>query len=135
MSENVKIFYDNELKLIYSGLQRDFLFTNLFPYKMYSFIYELCTFAGCARQIHPLNVRTIEIPPMNQPEPIVRRIVTTTNEMFCFQIGWRMPEIPNGKISGFEIYRMFKPFDDLNETIFGYQNLNQSHLIKKINFR
>jgi hypothetical protein len=133
--EKVKIYYDNELRVIYSGLQRDFLFTNLQPYTQYSFIYELCTFAGCTRQVEPLNIRSIETLPLNQPTPDIRRIVTTTDDMFCFQIHWAMPESPNGLVLYFEMYRIFAPFNDVNETVFDYNDPEQVRLVSTLSLK
>jgi hypothetical protein len=125
----------SDLKLIYSGLQRDYLFMNLKAFKNYSFIYELCTFAGCTRQLKPQSILTLELLPKNQSAPIVSRIINSSlsngniNALYCFSIKWMLPEEPNGLILYFELNKVAiaNNYDDFSTDI---QSLIDNNMLK-----
>ena len=71
------------LSLIYSGLRRDFIHWNLKPFWEYSYVYELCTYAGCARDTRATTVKTLENPPTHQPAPDVTKYQSYLN---CFKV-------------------------------------------------
>ena len=111
----VGTFYDNELMLIYSGMDRDFLYTNLQPFKYYSFIFEVCTYFACTRQTESTSVLTLESLPSNQSTPLLTRI----NQTNCFDIKWSWPLFTNGRILFFELHKAKKLVQNLgNENVF-----------------
>ena len=108
-SFNYTIFYDYQLKSVYSGTKREFLLTNLKPYQNYSFIYEVCTYVSCTRQTKLTKILTLESPPLSQPEPVPIRLLSNLN---CYQIFWSNPLYPNGVIKYFELYRNISVFNN-----------------------
>lgn len=101
-------------KLIYSGLRREFIHWNLKPFSEYSFIYELCTYAGCTRDNHVTKVKTLENPPMQQPAPEVIKYQSYLN---CFKVSWSYPLKENGNILFFEISRLEDGYSAHNEKL------------------
>lgn len=113
LTDDNAIFYDYQLELIYTGLQRDFHLSKLLPYKYYYFLYEMCTAAGCTRETKLTRVLTLEGPPFDQPSPT---IIKDKLNFHCFKIEIKNPYLPNGVMLFFELFRIEKihplnPFD------------------------
>lgn len=100
--------------LIYSGLRREFIHWNLKPFTEYSYIYELCTYAGCTRDNHVTKVKTLENPPMQQPAPEVIKYQSYLN---CFKVSWSYPLKENGNILFFEVFRLEDGYSEHNEKL------------------
>ena len=130
LKEVDRVFYDNQLGLIYSGLNREFLFSNLKPYKNYSFLYEVCTYIGCTRQASSRSVLTLESSPYGQNDPVLERDLANLN---CYKIYWTYPSEPNGKILYFEINKIQKLGEN---TIIANTSINipSSNTIEASNF-
>lgn len=131
--EDIAVFYDYQLQLIYSGLLREFHYKNLKPYKSYYFLYEICTASGCTRQTKLTMVLTLEGEPFNQPEPIVTKL---PSNLRCFNISISEPMMANGIILYYEVYRTEKvhPLNAFKKDIL-IKNITAERDVSKYSFR
>lgn len=101
--------YTSNLDLVYTGLSREFVYSNLDAYTNYSFTYEACTSVACTRWKSILTIQTFEALPDDQLEP-----KTTRTDSGCFRVMFNLPQRPNGIILYQEIYRLETYVDNLN---------------------
>ncbi len=113
------LYIQNQTQLlIYSGLNREFLFTNLKPFRNYSFVLEVCTYAGCTKQSESFNVLTLPSPPLNQTQPRIKGLLNNN----CLNISWDLPLNPNGIIIRYE----------LNKVKFSFLNNSREQIVQNL---
>ena len=84
---------------MYSGLDTEYIVTDLVPFQAYLFAISACTFGGCTTS-QAVTGRPEEAPPQSIAPPVI--IVTGSKSI---ELSWQAPDQPNGIITSFVLHR------------------------------
>ncbi|XP_075060358.1 usherin [Mixophyes fleayi] len=101
-------YYFNNSFISQNG--HSFVIKELKPYNQYEAKVEACTLLGCALS-EWVTGHTLEAPPEIQPPPLID--VQANSQVPL--LAWNGPQQPNGRITGYEIYR--RRLNDVRESV------------------
>lgn len=99
----IQVLADGQEVEVFRGDNLHYTITGLVPFAQYSYKLRACTGAGCTDS-SVASEMTLEGRPAFQPAP-----VALTIQPIQLTIGWALPSQPNGRLTGFKVYRRDVP--------------------------